>query len=112
MTLDDIRTGASNDIQRATQIARDMVTKYGFSENIGPVNYSDSEDVFLGRDFNKTKAYSEGVATEIDAEVRRIIQEAYKRTEKILEDNRDKLEVVAKALIRVETLDGDQFEAL
>ena len=112
LTLDDISTGASNDIQRATQIARDMVTKYGFSENIGPVNYSDSEDVFLGRDFNKTKAYSEGVATEIDAEVRRIIQEAYKRTEKILEDNRDKLEVVAKALIRVETLDGDQFEAL
>ena len=112
LTLDDISTGASNDIQRATQIARDMVTKYGFSENIGPVNYSDSEDVFLGRDFNKTKAYSEGVAAEIDAEVRRIIEEAYQRTEQILKENMDKLEVVAKALIRVETLDGDQFEAL
>ncbi len=112
LTLDDISTGASNDIQRATQIARDMVTKYGFSENLGPVNYSDSEDVFLGRDFNKTKAYSEGVAAEIDAEVRKIISEAYARTEQILKENMDKLEVVAKALIRVETLDGEQFEAL
>ncbi len=112
LTLDDISTGASNDIQRATETARDMVTKYGFSEKIGPVNYSDSEDVFLGRDFSKTKAYSEGIATEIDNEVRNIIEKAYEHTEKILTENKDKLETVAQALLLVETLDGDQFEAL
>ncbi len=112
LTLDDISTGASNDIQRATDTARDMVTKYGFSEKLGPVNYSDSDDVFLGRDYTKTKAYSEGVAMEIDEEVRRIIEEAYAETEKILTENMEKLERVAQALIRVETLDGPQFEAL
>ena len=112
LTLDDISTGASNDIQRATDIARSMVTKYGFSEKIGPVNYSDSSDVFLGRDYSKTKSYSEGVAMEIDTEVRRIIEEAYSMTEKILQENMDKLERVAQALMRVETLDGEQFEAL
>ena len=112
LTLDDISTGASNDIQRATETARDMVTKYGFSSKIGPVNYSDSSDVFLGRDYSKTKSYSEGVAMEIDTEVRRIIEEAYSMTEKILQENMDKLERVAQALMRVETLDGEQFEAL
>lgn len=112
LTLDDISTGASNDIQRATQTARDMVTKYGFSDRIGPVNYSDSDDVFLGRDYGKTKAYSEGIAGEIDKEVKAIIQEAYKETERILTENMDKLEVVAQALMKVETLDGEQFEAL
>ena len=112
LTLKDISTGASNDIQRATDIARDMVTRYGFSKKLGPVNYSDSDDVFLGRDFSKTKAYSEGVATEIDNEVRRIIEEAYTETEAILQENMDKLETVAQALMKVETLDGEQFEAL
>ena len=112
LTLDDISTGASNDIQRATETARDMVTRYGFSSKLGPVNYSDSEDVFLGRDFSKTKAYSEGVASEIDHEIRDIINNAYQKAEEILKNNMDKLEVVAHALLRVETLDGEQFEAL
>lgn len=112
LTLDDISTGASNDIQRATETARDMVTKYGFSDAIGPVNYNDSSDVFLGRDYGKTKSYSEGVAAEIDREVKKIIQDAYAKTEKILTENMDKLEVVAQALLKVETLDGEQFEAL
>ena len=112
LTLDDISTGASNDIERATDIARKMVTKYGFSEKLGPVNYSSSDGVFIGRDYSKTKEYSEGVATEIDHEIREIIENAYKETEKILKDNMDKLEVVAQALLRVETLDGEQFEAL
>ena len=112
LTLDDISTGASNDIMRATEIARDMVTKYGFSEKLGPVNYSDSDEVFLGRDFSKSKSYSEGIASEIDNEVRAIMESAYAETERILKENMDKLEVVAQALMRVETIDGEQFEAL
>jgi cell division protease FtsH len=112
LTLDDISTGASNDIMRATEIARDMVTKYGFSEKLGPVNYSDSDEVFLGRDFSKSKSYSEGIASEIDNEVRTIMESAYAETERILKENMDKLEVVAQALMRVETIDGEQFEAL
>lgn len=97
---------------RATEIARGMVTKYGFSEKIGPVNYSDSDEVFLGKDFSTRKNYSEGVAAEIDNEVRNIIEDAYNETVKILEENMDKLERVAQALLEVETLDGEQFEAL
>ena len=112
LTLDDISTGASNDIMRATEIARGMVNKYGFSEKIGPVNYSDSDEVFLGKDFSTRKNYSEGVATEIDHEVKRIIEDAYQETVKILTENMDKLERVAQALLEVETLDGEQFEAL
>lgn len=112
LTLDDISTGASNDIMRATEIARGMVTKYGFSEKIGPVNYSDSDEVFLGKDFSTRKNFSEGVAAEIDHEVKAIIEDAYAETVKILEENMDKLERVAQALLEVETLDGEQFEAL
>ncbi|MGN0659087.1 MAG: ATP-dependent zinc metalloprotease FtsH [Emergencia sp.] len=112
LTLDDISTGASNDIMRATEIARGMVTKYGFSDRIGPVNYSDSDEVFLGKDFSTRKNYSEGVASEIDHEVKSIIEDAYAETERILTENMDKLERVAQALLEVETLDGEQFEAL
>ncbi len=112
LMLDDISTGASNDIQRATDLARQMVMAYGFSTRLGPVNYDDSEDVFLGRDFSKTKAYSEEIASEIDHEVIDIIENCYARAEKILTENKDKLEVVAQALLLVETLDGEQFEDL
>ena len=112
LTLDDISTGASNDIMRATEIARDMVTKYGFSEKIGTVNYSSGEEVFLGNDFTTHKNYSEEVAREIDAEVKRIIDESYDKAKKLLEENREILERVAQALLLVETIDGQQFEAL
>jgi len=112
LTLDDISTGASNDIQRATEIARDMVTKYGFSDNIGPVNYSDSDEVFLGKDFSTKKNFSDGVASKIDEEVKNIMVAGYDGAEKILKENMDKLETIAQALLRVETLDGEQFEAL
>ena len=112
LTLDDISTGASNDIQRATDIARDMITKYGFSEKLGPINYSDSEEVFLGRDFSKEKSFSDGVQLEIDEEVRALVNKAYAECERILKENMDKLETVAQALIKVETIDGDQFERL
>ena len=112
LTLDDISTGASNDIMRATEVARDMVTKYGFSEKLGTVNYSSSEEVFLGNDFTTHKNYSDEVAREIDEEIKDIIAEAYAQAEKLLTENMDVLERVAEALLLVETIDGQQFEDL
>ncbi len=112
LTLDDISTGASNDIMRATEIARDMVTKYGFSDKLGPVNYSSSDEVFLGKDFSTRKNYSEEVASEIDQEIQSLIEEGYKTAEGILTQHMEKLHAVAQALLEIETLDGEQFEAL
>ena len=112
LTLNDISTGASNDIERATEIARDMVTRYGFSERLGPVNYSSADEVFLGKDFSTRRNYSEEMASEIDAEIRAIIEEAYATAEKLLSENIDKLHMIANTLLEVETLDGVQFEAL
>lgn len=112
LTLDDISTGASNDIMRATEIAKDMVTKYGFSEKLGPVNYSSSDEVFLGKDFTSKQNYSEETANEIDEEIKSIIEDGYERAKNILMENLDKLYTVAEALLAIETLDGAQFEAL
>ncbi len=109
LTLDDISTGASNDIQRATDIARDMVTKYGFSDKLGPVNYSSSEEVFLGKDLTSKQNYSEETANEIDEEIKVIIEEAYDAAMTILEEHIDQLRAVAEGLLLVETLDGQQF---
>lgn len=112
LVLADISTGASNDIQRATDIARDMVTKYGFSEKLGPINYSSSDEVFLGRDFGAKQAYSEETANEIDEEVKRIVHEGYEKAQAILNEHMDKLLAVADALMELETIDGDQFERI
>lgn len=112
LTLNDISTGASNDIERATEIARGMVTKYGFSDRLGPVNYSSSDEVFLGKDFSTRKNYSEEMASEIDEEIRAIIEDAYSTAERLLTENIDKLHTVAQTLLEIETLDGEQFEAL
>ncbi|WP_312092563.1 ATP-dependent zinc metalloprotease FtsH [Aminipila sp.] len=112
LTLEDISTGASNDIMRATEIARDMVTKYGFSEKLGPINYSSTDEVFLGNDYQTKKNYSEEIAREIDDEIRVIIEDAFEEAERILTENMDKLHVVAKTLLEIETLDGEQFEVL
>ncbi|MGL4484546.1 MAG: ATP-dependent zinc metalloprotease FtsH, partial [Anaerovoracaceae bacterium] len=112
LNLKDISTGASNDIMRATDIAKDMITKYGFSEKLGPINYSSSDEVFLGKDFSTRKNYSEEVANEIDEEVKEIINECFIKAENILKRNKKKLVSVAEALLDVETLDGDQFERL
>ena len=109
LTLDDISTGASNDIMRATEVARDMVTKYGFSEKLGPVNYASSDEVFLGKDFTTHKNYSEEVASEIDEEIRAIIEACYDKAKAILTQHMDKLNAVAEALLELETLDGEQF---
>ena len=110
LTLDDISTGASNDLERVSATARNMVTKYGMSSKLGPMTFGDSEDeVFLGNSFASKKNYSEEVAYEIDKEISRIVDESYKQTKKILQDNMDRLQYVAKALLVYETLDEDQF---
>ncbi len=110
LTLDDISTGASNDLERVSATARNMVTKYGMSTKLGPMTFGDSDDeVFLGNSFASKQNYSEEVAYEIDKEIGRIVDESYKQTKKILQDNMDRLEYVAKALLVYETLDADQF---
>ena len=112
IVLGDISTGASNDLERATKIAHDMVVKYGMTDAVGPINYSDADEVFLGRDFTSKQNYSEELASKIDKEVRRILDEAYARTESILKEHKDELERVALGLLELETLDQEQFEAL
>ncbi len=113
LVLNDISTGASNDIMRSTKIARDMVTKYGMSDNLGPMTFgSDNDEVFLGMNYAQTRDYSEQVAAEIDREVRNIIDTAYKRCESLLEEHRAQLDRVAQALIEKEKLTGEEFEAL
>ena len=112
LVLKDISTGASNDIQRATTIARDMVTKYGFSEKLGPVNYSSGEEVFIGRDFGTKNDFSEETSNEIDAEVKEIIHSSYEHATAILTEHMDKLLEVANALMKLETISGEEFEKL
>ena len=112
LKLDDISTGASNDLERATDIARQMITKYGFSEKLGPVSFSSNDEVFLGRDFSTRQNLSEEVASEVDREIRAMLEQCYAETRKILQENDEAFERVAKALLLVETLDGDQFERL
>jgi cell division protease FtsH len=110
--LHDISTGASNDIERATDIAREMVTRYGFSEKLGPINYAESQEVFIGNDFSKRANYSEQTAAEIDAAVKQIMKQSFIKGEKILTDKKDVVINVAKALLEIETLDAEQFEQL
>ena len=113
IVLKEISSGASNDLQRATQLARQMICEYGMSENIGPVTFGHRQDqVFLGRDIARDKDYSEEVAAEIDKEVRAFIEDAYAATEKLLSDNLDKLHVIAQALIERETLDEEEINQL
>ncbi len=111
LVLDDISTGASNDIERASEIARRMVTRYGMSDKLGPIAFtSDHNEVFLGRDFASSKNYSEEVAAVIDQEVKRIITEAYERCENMLAEHRDILDRVAAYLLEHETMDSEAFE--
>lgn len=113
LVLDDISTGASNDIERASKIARDMVTKYGMSERLGPISFrSDNDEVFLGMSYSHSRDYSEEVAAEIDGEVRRIIEDSYKRCTDILTENMAKLHNVAGALFEKEKINGDEFVQL
>ena len=110
--LCDISTGASNDLQRATGIARDMVAKYGMSDSIGPVSYAGGQEVFIGRDYEKTKPYSEQTAGQIDAQVQKIMREAYQRCEQILRDHAERLDKIAGFLMENENMSRTQFEAV
>ncbi|MGO3752323.1 MAG: ATP-dependent zinc metalloprotease FtsH [Peptoniphilaceae bacterium] len=113
LVLDDISTGAHNDIQRATTLARAMVVEYGMSEKLGTINYSsDDNEVFLGRDIGKTKNYSERTASDIDDEVSRIINEAYNKAKKLLSENMDKLIKVSDLLLEKETINRSEFESI
>ncbi len=113
LVLDDISTGASNDIERATSIARNMVTKYGMSERIGTITLGSSqEEVFLGRDFATQKEYSEETSAMIDEEVKSIIDFAYRKAAEILQANMDKLTAVANVLLEKEKIEGDQFDEI
>jgi cell division protease FtsH len=113
LVLDDVTTGASQDIKVATKTARAMITRYGFSEEIGMVNYEQDEDeVFIGRDWGHTRSVSDNVANKIDEEVRNIIDECYQEAKRILIENRDKLDACADLLIQKERINRDEFEAL
>lgn len=113
LTLDDISTGASNDIERATGIARAMVTQYGFSDKLGTVVYGDNQnEVFIGRDLGHYRNYSENVAAQIDSEIKNVIDEAYNNCEKILKDHMNQLNDVADALMQKEKLSEEDFYAI
>ena len=113
IVLDDISTGASNDIERASKIARQMVSKFGMSDRIGPINYgSDNDEVFIGRDFVHSKNFSEKISSEIDDEVRSIINDCYKKCFELLNSNLDKLERVTKVLLEKEKISGEEFELI
>jgi cell division protease FtsH len=113
LVIGDISTGASNDIERATKIAKSMVTKYGMSDKVGTITFgSDSEEVFIGRDWGQEKTYSEGTAAIIDAEIKKIIDSAYEQARNILNDHRDKLDAVAAVLIEKEKITGQEFDQI
>ncbi|MBR4074789.1 MAG: zinc metalloprotease, partial [Firmicutes bacterium] len=112
LVLGDISTGASNDLERATAIARDMVSRYGMTEALGPVNFSNGDEVFLGRDYGTRQNYSEELAAKIDNEIRKILDTAFNKAEELLTAHMDQLHIVAEALLEVETLDGAQFQGL
>ena len=113
LVFSEISTGAQNDLQRATDIARSMVTEYGMSDRLGPLQFGQKEDqVFLGRDFAAQPDYSDRVASDIDAEIKRIIEDAYAEAKRILSDNRKKMDKIAKTLIKSETIEGKELDKL
>lgn len=109
LTMDDISTGASNDIERATSLARQMVKKYGMSDAIGPVSYDEGGEVFIGRDFGHSKNYSEKIAADIDNEVRNILETQFTAAEELLKKHMPSLKAVAELLLEKETINGDEF---
>jgi len=110
LVLSDISTGASNDIERATRLAKDMVMRYGMSESLGPIAYTSGHDeIFLGRDYGQTRSYSEHMAENIDREVKKVIEKGYQRAEGILQSGMDDLHRVAVVLLKLETITGEQF---
>lgn len=113
LALDDISTGAQNDLEKVTRMARKMVTEYGMSEILGPMTFGSGQDeVFIGRDMARSKNYSEEVAAKIDKEVKSMIDRAYQRAQEIIQDNIERLHAVAGALLEREKLTGEEFEEI
>ena len=113
IVLQDISTGAQNDLERATTLVRKMITEYGMSEELGPLTFGKpQEQIFLGRDISRDRDYSEEVAFSIDKEARRIVEQCYRKAKQILEENIHKLHLVATTLMEKETIEADEFEAL
>ena len=113
IVFNDITSGASNDLERVTKMARSMVTRLGMSEELGPMVYGQKEElIFLGREISEQRDYSESIAEQIDAEVRNLVQDAYKRAKDILNEYRPQLDTIAKRLIEIETIDKDEFVKL
>ena len=114
LIFDDITTGASQDIKQATQTARDMVTKYGFSEKLGLINYDsgDGDEVFIGRDLAHTRPYGENIASTIDEEVKRIVDDCYAKAKSIIKEHMDVLEKSTELLLEKEKITREEFEAL
>ena len=113
LVFDDITTGASQDIKQATKLARDMVTKYGMSENVGLICYSDDdEEVFIGRDLAHARSYSEGIASAIDLEVKKIIDDAYAKAKEMIQEHREVLDRCAELLLEKEKISREEFEEL
>ena len=112
LCLRDVSTGASNDLQRASQVARDMVARYGMSTRLGAVSYADNGEIFVGRDYEKTKSYSEATAGVIDSEVKALMDQAYQQCEQILQTHMEQLKQVTKYLLKNDTMDGETFKAV
>jgi cell division protease FtsH len=113
LVFGDVTTGASNDLERATELARKMVKEYGMSDKLGPMTFGQKEElVFLGREIAEQRDYSEEIAQEIDQEIQNIVQSAYRRARQILTEKRDKLEALARALLEKETIEREEFLAL
>jgi cell division protease FtsH len=113
IVFDDITSGASNDLERVTRLARTMVTRLGMSDRLGPMVYGQKEElIFLGREISEQRDYSDAVAEEIDEEVRRLVSEAYERARQILREHRDKLDAVSNRLLEVETISREEFERI
>jgi cell division protease FtsH len=111
--FDEVTTGASNDLDRATKMARAMVTQYGMSQKLGPLIFGEKDElVFLGKEIGEQRNYSEEIARQIDHEVRRIIETAYNRATQLIQENKAKLEEIAQRLLKEETLDSQTFEAM
>ena len=111
LVFEDVSTGASNDIERASQLARDMVARYGMSKTLGTISYSSDDEVFIGGSYGKTKSYSEKVAGTIDDEVKALMDQAYEKCTKILSGHLEQLNQVADFLVEHETMSGEQFAA-
>jgi len=113
IVFEDLTTGSSNDLERATQMARKMITQYGMSESLGPQTFGQKEElIFLGREISEQRDYGEETACKIDSEVRNMIEKAYTLAKEIITKHRDKLDAIAQSLIEKETLDGEEFEAI